>query len=70
MCRLKVPSGPSASAAQPTPQKTDLGIQLEAEAGREKEKASTRGFAATLLTAGLGDTTKIKTTRGVTLGGF
>lgn len=51
------------------PVKTSADIQAEAEEERKRLGFTTRGLAATILTAGLGDTLPAPT-RGVTLGGY
>jgi hypothetical protein len=49
--------------------KSSADIQAEAEKERQDLGYSYRGLAATILTAGLGDTSK-PTTSGIVLGGY
>lgn len=55
--------------AEPPPVKSSADIQAEAEKERQDLGYSYRGLAATILTAGLGDTSK-PTTSGIVLGGY
>lgn len=68
MCLFKKKSAP-APTITPPPVKTSADIQVEAEEERKRLGYSTYGLAATILTAGLGDTS-VAPTRGVTLGGY
>ncbi len=65
MCFFDKPPPPP--APPPTPVRTSADIQRDQEKERLKTPYSTLGFAASILTSGLGDTST-PTVRGVTLG--
>lgn len=67
MCMFKKSSPVYIPAPTPAPTKTSAEIQAEAEKERMKNPLSTAGFAANILTSGLGDTSKAVVS-GVTLG--
>lgn len=68
MCLFKNKSAP-APVITPPPVKSSADIQLETEEERKRLGFTTRGLAATILTAGLGDSSAVPT-RGVVLGGY